>query len=72
MEKLKKYRDMKKSSSSLLMTGVWSKKQPLLRFREYYITTIFQKSYRKKTYLAFTKLIENQKIRNYNLKKIDR
>ena len=72
MGKLQNYRDINKSSSALLLTGVWCKKLPFLRFREYFICTIFQKNYRKKTYLAFLKLIEFRKIRNYNLKKINR
>ena len=37
MSKLQIHREYNKSSSALLLTGVWSKPLPLLRFREYYI-----------------------------------
>lgn len=65
MTRLRRTRETNKSSSTLLLTGVWSTNQPYLRFRETYTCHIFQKNYQKKIYIAYLKLLENTKIQRY-------
>lgn len=66
MSRLQIHREYNKSSSALLLTGVWSKPLPLLRFREYYICQVFQHNYKKKLYISMLKLKENHRSRHFN------
>lgn len=65
MAKLRKNRVSAKSSSTLLLTGVWNNPQPYLRFREYYVCRIFQKNYIKCIWLTYLKFQQHRKISNY-------
>lgn len=68
MMKLRHTRKKSKSSSALLLTGVWGSNSPYLRFREYYICKLFEKSYVKKIYIGYNTLVEHRRITNYIIK----
>ena len=62
MSKLRETRKIMKSSSSMLLTGVWAGRSPLLRFREHFFCKILEKNYSKKVNIAYLVLKENRNI----------
>jgi hypothetical protein len=70
MSHLLKNRNFKRSSSALLLTGVWSDDKPLMRFREQYFCSIIDRNYKKKIYTYYSKLCQNRRARNFNFRKL--
>lgn len=52
----KKHQGDKKSTASLLLTGVWSSNEPYLRFREYFMMKVIQNNYMNNIITAYTNL----------------
>lgn len=54
-----------KSSSAMLLTGVWAVTQPLLRFREHLFCRLLRENYLKTVWITYIQLKSNQKIQKY-------
>lgn len=52
----KKHQGNKKSTASLLLSGVWSSHEPYLRFREYFMMKVIQNNYLNNIITAYTNL----------------
>ena len=65
MTKLRQTRQVSKSSSAMLLTGVWSQNLPYMKFREQLFCYVLETNFAKKTKLALLKLQEFNTIMNF-------
>ncbi len=52
----KKHQGSKKTTATLLLSGVWSSNEPYLRFREYFMMKVIQNNYLNNVITAYTNL----------------